>query len=115
MRLLLPLSGLCFAVGMTIMIFATNLASGAGVYDVIWFGAVIVGIGWGLVETVINPLIATLHPDSKTARLKALHAWWPGGLVIGALLGVGLTKLGLGCELEWGVVGVPSLTVCALC
>src|SRR5258708_40146049 len=34
MRLLLPLSGLCFAVGMLLMVFATNLASGAGVYDV---------------------------------------------------------------------------------
>ncbi len=115
MRLLLPLSGVCFAVGMLLMVFATNLASGAGVYDVIWIGAVITGIGWGLVETVINPLIATLNPDSKTARLNTLHAWWPGGLVIGGLLGVGMTKLGLGWEFKLGFVVIPALAVVALC
>ena len=46
-------------------------------------GALITGIGWGLVETVVNPLIATLYPDEKTGKLNALHAWWPGGIVIG--------------------------------
>ena len=59
------------------------------VYNVIYSGAVITGIGWGLVETVINPLTATLYPDEKTARLNVLHAWWPGGLIAGGLLGFG--------------------------
>src|SRR4030088_156960 len=41
MGLLLPLSGLCFAVGALIMMFAGSLSSGAGVYDVMWIGALI--------------------------------------------------------------------------
>jgi hypothetical protein len=41
----------------------------------------------GVVESVMNPLIASLYPDEKTAKLNAAHAWWPGGLVIGGLLG----------------------------
>ena len=41
------------------------LASGADVYTVLWVGALVTGIGWGLVETVINPLIAALYPDDK--------------------------------------------------
>ncbi len=52
----------------------------------LYSGAVLTGIGWGLVETVVNPLCATLYPDEKTARLNALHAWWPGGLIAGGLL-----------------------------
>jgi MFS family permease len=75
---------------------------------------VIAGIGWGMVETVINPLIATLYPDSKTARLNALHAWWPGGLVIGGLLGVGLSKLGVGWQVKLAMVVIPALAVVAL-
>ena len=43
-----------------------NFASGAGIYTVLWIGALITGIGWGLAETVINPLIASLYPDNKT-------------------------------------------------
>jgi uncharacterized protein YicC (UPF0701 family) len=48
----------------------------------------IIGIGQGLVETVINPLAATLYPDDKTHKLNVLHAWWPGGIIIGGLLGL---------------------------
>jgi len=114
MSLLLPLSGVCFSIGMLLMVFASNIATGSGVYDVIWFGAVIAGIGWGMVETVINPLIATLYPDSKTARLNALHAWWPGGLVIGGLLGVGMSKLGVGWQVKLALVVIPAMAVVAL-
>src|SRR5260370_30314020 len=90
MGLLLPLSGICFIIGTLTILFASSMASGAGVYSVIWIGAVITGIGWGLVETVVNPLTATVYPDEKTGKLNALHAWWPGGLIIGGLLGYGL-------------------------
>ena len=55
---------------MLMMVFASNIASGSGVYDVIWLGAVMAGIGWGMVETVVNPLIATLYPDSKTGEAE---------------------------------------------
>jgi fucose permease len=114
MRLLLPLSGICFSAGALIMVFAGQIASGAAVYNVIWAGALVTGIGWGLVETVVNPLIATLNPQGKTARLNTLHAWWPGGLVIGGLLGVALSSLGIGWQVKLAVVIAPALTVVAL-
>src|SRR6202451_4068435 len=48
MGLLLPLSGVLFSIGMTLMIFAGSLASGPGVYNVLWAGAAVAGVGWGL-------------------------------------------------------------------
>jgi fucose permease len=115
MGLLLPLSGVLSTVGMLLILFASQMAAGAGIYTVIWLGAVVAGIGWGLVETVVNPLIATLHPDDKTAKLNAVHAWWPGGLVIGGLLGVGMSKLGLGWEAKLGIAIVPALALVIAC
>jgi fucose permease len=115
MRLLLPLSGLCFTIGALIMVLSGDIATGSGVYNVIWLGALVTGIGWGLVETVINPLIATLDPDDKTARLNTLHAWWPGGLVIGGLLGVALSGMGIGWQVKLCLVMAPALAVVALC
>ena len=115
MRLLLPLSGICFTTGALIMVYAGSLSSGAGVYNVIWVGALVTGIGWGLVETVINPLIATLNPQNKTAKLNTLHAWWPGGLVMGGLLGVALSALGIGWQVKLCLVAAPALAVVALC
>ena len=115
MALLLPLSAVCFTVGALIMIFAGSLASGADVYTVLWLGALITGIGWGLVETVINPLIAALYPDNKAVKLNILHAWWPGGLVIGGLLGVAMSATGIGWQIKLAVVIVPAVVVIALC
>jgi len=114
MGLLLPLSGVCFTAGALIMMFAGSMASGAGVYTVIWIGALITGVGWGLVETVVNPLIASLYPEEKTGKLNTLHAWWPGGLVIGGLTGVAMSAGGVGWQAKLFVVILPALAVVAL-
>lgn len=45
----------------------------------------LMGCGNGFTEVAINPLAATLYPTQKTHYLNILHAWWPGGLVIGGL------------------------------
>jgi MFS family permease len=115
MGVLLPLAGVCFAAGALIMMFASSLSTGAGVYNIIWAGALITGIGWGLVETVVNPLIASLYPEQKTGKLNTLHAWWPGGLVIGGLLGVAMSAAGLGWQIKLAMVLVPAAAVVALC
>ena len=115
MGFLLPLSGVLFSAGMLAMMFTGSLASGQGAYDLLWFAAVITGIGWGLVETVVNPMIASLYPDEKTGKLNAVHAWWPGGLVIGGLMGVGMSKIGLGWQVKLAVVLVPAAALIALC
>ena len=115
MKLLLSLSGVLLSLGMLLMIFAGDLASGAGVYNLLWAAALVTGIGWGLVETVVNPLVATLYPGEKTAKLNAVHAWWPGGLVIGGLLGVLMSNLGLGWQLKLAVVILPAALLVAIC
>jgi fucose permease len=112
---LLTLSSLCFIAGTLIVIFAGSIAQGAGVYNVIWGGMVITGIGWGLVETVINPLTVTLYPEEKTARLNVLHAWWPGGIIIGGLLGLLIGQMNLNWQCKLGVVLIPAITCALLC
>jgi fucose permease len=114
MGLLLPMSGICFTLGALLMMFAGSIAAGPAVYTVIWIGALVTGIGWGLVETVVNPLIASLYPDEKTGKLNTLHAWWPGGLVIGGLSGVAMSAAGLGWQAKLFVVILPALAVIAL-
>jgi len=112
---LLPLSGVCFIIGTLIILFASSIAGGASIYTVIWFGAVITGIGWGLVETVVNPLTATIYPDEKTARLNVLHAWWPGGLIAGGLLGYFLGAAGVGWQIKLSLILIPAVALVVLC
>src|SRR6476660_5740138 len=58
----------------------------------LYLGFLLMGLSQGLVEAVINPLTVTIYSNEKTKRLNMLHAWWPGGLIIGGLLAVALTS-----------------------
>jgi len=69
---------------------------------------VVIGIGWGLVETVINPLTTAIYPTEKTARLNTLHAWWPGGIIIGGLLGLALAQMGASWKLKLACTLIPA-------
>lgn len=73
-----------------------------------------VGLAHGLVEGVINPLCATLYPKEKVHKLNVLHAWWPGGLVIGGLLAYVLTNLGVSWQVKQTMILLPALVYGAM-
>jgi MFS family permease len=107
---LLSLSSLCFIFGTLIVDFADKIGTGNSIYWVLWSGVLLMGVGWGLVETVINPLTAALYTHDKTARLNTLHAWWPGGLIIGGLAGLALDGMGASWQVKLGITLLPALT-----
>ena len=72
--------------GVLLTIFSTGFKS-------LYCATLLIGLANGMVEAVINPLTATVYPDSKTKHLNMLHAWWPGGLIAGGLLSYLITKL----------------------
>jgi MFS family permease len=77
----------------------------------LYIGFFILGLSQGLVEAVINPLVVTLYSDQKTKYLNLLHAWWPGGLVIGGLLAFFLTQaFQLRWELKLATILLPAVT-----
>jgi fucose permease len=67
----------------------------------------IMGCGNGFTETGINPLIATLYPNEKTHYLNILHAWWPGGLIIGGMIAL-IAGRGLNLDLGFTHVNVAG-------
>jgi MFS family permease len=93
MRNILIGCGIAFLIGTTLIIGAGAMAGGMAVYHLVWLGMLLSGIGWGLAEASINPLTARLYPEDTTHRLNVLHAWYPGGLIVGGLAGVFLAPL----------------------
>jgi len=76
----------------------------------LYAGFFIMGLSQGLVEGVINPLVVTIYPDQKTRRLTMMHAWWPGGQVIGGLLAVALTlTINPRWEVKLATIMVPAV------
>jgi hypothetical protein len=112
---MLASAGLCFAAGTLVVVAAPSFVAGAAVYPVLRAGFLLSGLGWGFMECSINPLTAALYPEDKTNRLNILHAWWPAGLIVGGLVGVGAADLGVGWRGQFALVIVPALVSVALC
>jgi len=82
MKRILLIAWVCHMVGVFGTIFAPH---GSLAFTVLFTSTFLAGCGNGLVEIAINPLAATLYPTEKTHYLNILHAWWPGGLILGGL------------------------------
>ncbi len=102
--------GIAFLIGTTLIVGAGLFAKGMAVYHLVWLGMLLSGIGWGFAEASINPLTARLYPEDTTHRLNVLHAWYPGGLIVGGLAGVFLAPL-LPWQAIMALVYLPAVFV----
>ena len=104
---------------------ADQIAAGrASGYWILYVGNFIVALGNGTVEAVINPVVATMFPRAKTKWLNILHAGWPGGLVLGGILAIGLVHLNLNSwlaannlslwQVQMGIVFIPLVIYAVL-
>jgi MFS family permease len=78
-------------------------------YQLLYWGSIILGLGNGIVESCINPVVTTMFNTDKTKWLNRLHAGWPGGLVLG-----GLCAIVLADNTDWritlGLILIPAFT-----
>lgn len=116
MKRLHVLSGIGYIVGILMIVLAPRpTAPVASLFDnlgttLLYAGFLLMGLAQGLVEGVINPLTVTVYPEEKTRRLNVLHAWWPGGQIIGGLAAVFMTSvLHARWELKLCLILVPSV------
>lgn len=81
---------LLHAISAVVMLSANIVYDAAGqeaTYWTLYAGNFTFALANGMCEAVINPLVATLYPKQKTHYLNILHAGWPGGLIIGGIIG----------------------------
>jgi MFS family permease len=114
MRALHILSALGYLIGVALVLLAPfptapvqSIFSTTGT-TMLYAGFFTMGLSQGLVEGVINPLVATLYRDEKTRKLNQLHAWWPGGLIIGGLLAYLFTTLGASWQIKLSLILIPA-------
>ncbi|GGZ73330.1 MFS transporter [Algibacter mikhailovii] len=89
------------AVGIVLTLMADSMTS-------LFIATLFVGIGNGFVEAALNPLVASMYPDQKTKMLNRFHVWFPGGIVIGALLGwLIMDVLGLSWQIMVSTLFIP--------
>jgi fucose permease len=114
MRRMMVFAAFGFVAGSALVLMASLLPLGPTTYPLVLAGLLLTGLGWGAVEAASNPMVAALYPQEKTRHLNILHAWWPAGIVVGGLAGVGLANLGLPWQSNLLVLIVPSLLLAFL-
>lgn len=76
----------------------------------LFLATLFVGIGNGMVEAALNPMIASMYTKNKTKMLNRFHVWFPGGIVIGSLVGwLVMDVMGLGWQVMVGVLFIPLI------
>lgn len=81
-------------IGTTLFLAAAPFAGDPSAFWILLLGAIGLGIGNGLIEVAGNPLIPALYPENRTVKLNHFHAFFPGGMVLGGLIGWLMVQIG---------------------
>ena len=101
MKKIMNIAFITHLVGIILTLFARD-------FTLLFLGTLLIGIGNGMVEAACNPLIATLYPNEKTKMLNRFHVWFPGGIVIGSVLGFLIVDImGLSWMVLVGTLFIP--------
>lgn len=68
-----------------------------------------IGFANGAVEAGCNPLIADIYYKNKTTMLNRFHVWFPGGIVMGALISKFMTDMSFAWQAQIAVMLIPTV------
>lgn len=100
-RLIMILAFLGHLLGLVLTIFAGGFLG-------LLISTFFIGFANGSVEAACNPLVADLYKDDKTKWLNRFHVWFPGGIVIGAVVSYLMTNAGIGWQPQIAVMLIPT-------
>ena len=81
----------------------------AGGFWTLLISTFFIGFANGSVEAACNPLIADMYSDNRTTMLNKFHVWFPGGIVVGALVSKFMTDFGMSWQLQIASMLIPTL------
>jgi MFS transporter, putative metabolite:H+ symporter len=82
----------------------------AGGYVGLLISTLFIGLGNGCTEAACNPMIATAYSGKlMNTLLNRFHMWFPGGIVLGSLISLGMTNMDLGWEAQIWIIMIPTV------
>ncbi|MCK0159222.1 MFS transporter [Allomuricauda sp. F6463D] len=82
----------------------------SGSYAGLMISTLLIGFGNGCTEAACNPMIADSYEGNAIIKMmNRFHMWFPGGIVIGALISKFMTDGGFGWQSQMWILMVPTL------
>lgn len=95
-------------VGILLTIFATS-------YLGLLVSTFLIGLGNGCTEAACNPMIADSYEGVEmSSKLNRFHMWFPGGIVIGALISKFMTDGHFAWKVQIAVILLPTIAYAVL-
>jgi MFS transporter, putative metabolite:H+ symporter len=81
-----------------------------GSYVGLLISTLLIGFGNGCTEAACNPMIADSYEGNDIIKMmNRFHMWFPGGIVIGALVSKFMTDASFGWQAQMWVLMIPTL------
>jgi len=82
----------------------------SGGYVGLLISTFLIGLGNGCTEAACNPMIADSYSGKQmNTLLNRFHMWFPGGIVLGSLVSLAMTRMNLGWEAQIWIILVPTI------
>ncbi len=107
-KIIMNVAFVCHTLGILLTIYA-------GGYTTLLISTLFIGIGNGCTEAACNPMIADMYSGRiMNTKLNRFHMWFPGGIVVGSLLSLAMTKMNLGWHAQIWIILIPTVTYAIL-
>lgn len=102
-KLIMQFAFLAHTVGIIMTIYS-------GSYVGLLISTLLIGVGNGCTEAACNPMIADSYEGNDIIKMmNRFHMWFPGGIVIGALISKFMTDASFGWQAQIWVLMIPTL------
>ncbi|TDB61168.1 MFS transporter [Arundinibacter roseus] len=102
-RIIMMVAFIMHTAGILLTIYATG-------YVGLLVSTLCIGIGNGCTEAACNPMIADSYSGLKMNKmLSRFHMWFPGGIVVGSLISLAMTKMNLDWQAQIWIIMFPTL------
>ena len=91
------------AIGIIMTIYADS-------YMGLMISTFLIGLGNGCTEAACNPMIADAYEGNMMSKMmNRFHMWFPGGIVIGALVSYFMTGAGMSWQSQIWLIMIPTI------
>ena len=107
-KLIMQIALLAHAIGIILTIYATG-------YDTLLISTLLIGLGNGCSEAACNPMIADSYSGLNfSSKMNRFHMWFPGGIVLGALISKFMTDSNMSWQSQIWVILIPTIIYAVL-
>lgn len=82
----------------------------SGGYTGLLISTLFIGLGNGCTEAACNPMIATAYSGKQmNVLMNRFHMWFPGGIVLGSLISLAMTKMEMAWQAQIWIILLPTI------